>query len=111
MNQPVSWTKEQFHAYLLIWCANANFIENEEEIDFILSKIDAASFKDLKREFSKDNDIQRINKITAAIDHFNYHKTELKLLIEEMKELFLVDGKMDAMEQNLLLGLKHLFPS
>lgn len=37
----VNWDKEQFKAYMLIFAANANFSESEEEKELILSKVDA----------------------------------------------------------------------
>ena len=65
----MNWTKDDLHAYLLIWCANADFIEFEEEVELILSQIDTKRYKALHREFEKDNDYQRIEKIkTDGLD-------------------------------------------
>ena len=40
----MNWTKDDLHAYLLIWFANADFIEFEEDVELILSQIDTKRY-------------------------------------------------------------------
>jgi hypothetical protein len=56
----VNWNKEEFKAYLLIYAANSNFLETEEEKELILSKVDADAYKKMHREYERDNDYQRL---------------------------------------------------
>lgn len=104
----MNWTKDDLHAYLLIWCANADFIEFEEEVELILSQIDTKRYKALHREFEKDNDYQRIEKIKTSVHDLNYSADEINLLIDDMKEVFNAHGHMDTAEQSILLGLKRI---
>ena len=93
---------------MLIYCANANFTESEDEIDFIKSKIQSSDFSKIHKEFDKDNDYQSIEKIKSTVDRFGYVKADTDILIKEMKGLFASDDEFDTLEENMFLGLKHL---
>jgi len=103
------WSKEELKAYILIYCAEANFIELKVESDFIKSRIKGDSFIRIHDEFDKDNDYQSIQKIRQTLEKYGYSKDETRRLVEELKGLFLSDGKYDILEQNLLMGLNHIF--
>ena len=96
-----NWTKTEFKAYLLLHCANADFIESKEEKDFIKSKVDAATFDKIHAEFEGDNDYQSIQKIMHTAERLDYSHEQIEDLVEEIKELFLSDGNFDTLERNL----------
>jgi hypothetical protein len=104
-----NWSKEELKVYILIYCANANFLESKVETDFIKSKIKGNSFERIHDEFDKDNDYQSIQKIRQTLEKYGYSKDEVGRLFKEVKELFLSDGKYDILEQNLFRGLNHIF--
>jgi hypothetical protein len=104
-----NWTKEELKIYLLIYCSKADFLESKVETDFIKSKTIGNSFERIHEEFNKDNDYQSIQKIRTTIEKYSYSKDAIAQLFEEMKELFLSDGKYDILEQNLYMGLNHIF--
>ncbi|RMA64478.1 hypothetical protein [Ulvibacter antarcticus] len=103
-----NWTRQELSAYLLLYCAHADFIESEKEVELIRSKVDKEHYKSIHEEFEIDNDYQSIQKIEAAIDRLGYNKEQIHDLVEEMKMLFHVDGEYDAAENALFTGLKHL---
>ena len=39
MTEHLNWTKEEFKAFLLLFAAQTNFIETQEEIEYIESTI------------------------------------------------------------------------
>lgn len=102
------WTKEELKIYLLLYCANADFSESRSEIDLIKLKNSHSDFDKIHAEFESDNDYQSIQKIQDAIAKHGYSKNEIEGLYEEIKELFLSDGKYDVLEQNLYMGLRHI---
>jgi hypothetical protein len=104
-----NWTKEELEVYILIYCANANFSESKAETAFIRSKTVGNGFERIHDEFEKDNDYQSIQKIRVTLEKYGYLKDDTGRLFEEVKELFLSDGKFDIMEQNLFRGLHHIF--
>ena len=67
-----SWTKEQFKAYLMVYAAQSDQIETEEEKDHLESHFDELLLKEIKKEINKDNDFSRIQKIMSHIKENNY---------------------------------------
>ncbi len=103
-----NWTKEELHIYILIYCANADFHEDKVEIDYIKSHLNADAYDRLHDEFMADSDYQTAQKIRTTLERHHYSKDEFQQIIEEMKGLFMSDGKEDILERNLLVSLKHL---
>ena len=108
-NIRISWSKDEFIAYLLIYAAQINQIETEEEKEFIASKIDSQILKKIYKEINNDNDYQRIQKVMVYTYQENYLSRDLDNLLKEIKELLLCDGKFDVTEQSLYHYLKKIF--
>lgn len=102
------WTKNELLVYLLIWCANADFIEHDYEVELLLSKTNEATIKKIKKEIDRDNDMDRLNKVSDSIERLGLDKSDVHHLFQEMKEMFLSDGEYSMLEKNLERGLKHL---
>ena len=105
----LTWTKDEFLAYLLIYAAQINQIETEEEKELIKSRFDAQILKRIYKEINADNDYQRIQKIMVYTYQKNYTSQDLDDLLKEIKELLLCDGKFDPIEQALYFYLKKIF--
>ena len=105
----VSWTKEEFNAYILIYAAQTNFIESEDEKDFIESKIDKNIIDKIHKEIKKDNDFQKIQKIMAYVEQNQFDKDDLNKILLELKNMYLVDGHFDATEQLIYNSLEKIF--
>ena len=108
-NIRISWSKDEFIAYLLIYAAQINQVETEEEKDFIESRIDSQILKKIYKEINNDNDYQRIQKVMVYTYQENYLSQDLDNLLKEIKELLLCDGKFDVTEQALYHYLKKIF--
>lgn len=102
------WTRQEFKAYLLLYAANANYFETEEEKERILSMVDNETYKRIHRELDHDNDYQSIQKILYNIKKFNYSKEYLDVLIGDIQAVFDANGEHDLLEDNMLLALKKL---
>lgn len=107
-NFETNWTHQELKAYMLLYCANADFTVSPEEKKFIISKVGKEEYKRIHKEFEGDNDYQRIQKINAAIERFEYSKEEIDEAFQSIKDLFFVDGDIDILEQNIYRGLKQL---
>ena len=105
----LSWTKDEFLAYLIIYAAQINQIETEEEKEFIESRFDSKTLKKIYKEINSDNDYQRIQKVMVYTYQKNYLSHDLDNLLKEIKELLLCDGKFDVTEQALYHYLKKIF--
>jgi len=103
-----SWTKEEMRVYLLIFCANADFVELKGETDFIKARTKKAVYKKMHAEFDTDNDYESIQKIRTAFKKFNYSSNDTEMIFNEIKALFEADDDYSILEKNVYLGLKHI---
>ena len=110
-HQTTNWNKEQLSAYILLYCANADFSESKEETELILSKVQGDEYQSVRSEFEADNDFQSIQKIETTIERLGYSSAQIDDLINEMRKLFMIDGEFDAAENTLFTGLKKILKS
>jgi hypothetical protein len=103
-----SWTKQELSAYILLYCANADFNESRKEVELIKSKVDKSHYQAIHDEFDADNDYQSIQKIEAAVERLNYAEDEIDTIVAEMRSLFNADGHFDTTEKLLFMGLKKI---
>ena len=105
----LTWTYNEFKAYLLIYAAESNQVITEEEKDFIENQFDSVLIKTMQKEFYLDNDYERIQKIMAYIEQNNLSEKDLNSLLKEIKEVYYSDGKFDSTEQAVFQVLEKLF--
>jgi len=105
----ITWSYNEFKAYVLIYAAESNQIITEEEKNFIEAQFDTLIIKTIQQEIKEDNEYQRIQKIMAYIDQNNLSKTDLDELLKEIHEVYLSDGKFDNAEQGVFQFLNKLF--
>ena len=103
-----NWTKEEFKAYLLIYAAQSNFNESEEEIDFIESKFDSDLIHRVSKQVKGLNDYERIEIVTGYIKLHDFSQDELDNILREIKEIYHSDGKFDSIEQSIFSMLEKL---
>ena len=101
----IIWSEQEFEAYLLLFCSNADLEESEEERELILDKVGEDTYKRMHREFEKDNDYQRIQKIQSHIEHNEVSKDQVNALC---KNLYSSDGDFNYMEKNIHRALKRI---
>jgi AraC-like DNA-binding protein len=102
------WNSDEFKAYLLLFCAFVDMVEQKEEQKLIREKVGKKTYKRIHEEFDDDNDFTRIQKLQNTAQRFNYSANELDSLMEETMELFKCDGKFLQIEQNMHRQLKRL---
>ena len=100
-----------FLTYLLLCATHADFNFDEEERNYILSKVDESTLEKVNKVFQKQNDIQRIDRIRAYVKDGNYSEDELDGLIAEVIKVCRADGDYSRLEQNLMIGLRRILKS
>lgn len=103
-----TWTRAEFRTYVLLYCANANYEETQEESALIRLKVGNRRFERIHWTFDKDNDYIRVQKIKANYKALGYSQAELEQLLIEIKAVFFADGEYDILEQNVYRGLKEI---
>ncbi len=103
-----TWTKKELKAYLLLYCANADFVITEEEKKLMRSKVEDAAFEQVRQEFETDSDYERIQKIMSTTERLGYSNDQINILMADMKSVFLSDGSYDILEKNMFTALKRI---
>ena len=66
------------------------------------------TFKRIHKEFDKDNDYIRLQKIAHTAKRFGYTKDKVDVLLNNMKQLFMQDHKFGPYEEYMYKGLKRI---
>ena len=108
MTEHLNWTKEEFKAFLLLFAAQTNFIETQEEIEYIESKFPNEIINRTRKEINKLNDYQKSEIIVNQIKSNKYVQSDLDEILLEIKELYKSDGVFDSLEQSMFSMLEKL---
>ena len=104
-----NWNDEKFKAYVMVYAAQSDQVETEDEIDYLESNFDQALLKEVYKEINQDNDYSRIQKIMSFVENNNYSENDLKGLLVEIKKMYMCDGSFGAAEQMVYTSLQKLF--
>jgi hypothetical protein len=104
----ISWTKDEFKTYVLLYAAQSNYIETESESNYILSKVDEALFNRIHTEIVHDNDYQTMEKIKNYLSENKYSTEDKESLLKDIKNVFFADGSVDILERNVFIFLKKI---
>jgi len=102
------WTKDELVAYVLLYAANSNFIEDNKEKNVIINRVDMQTFQKIHDEFDSDNDYQSLQKISQGLKEHNYNTEDINELLAEIKIMFFADGEFDVLERMMYRSLKSL---
>lgn len=103
-----SWSKTEFEAYVLLYCAHSNFVETEEERAYIISKVDEQLFNTIHTEMVHDTVEDATLKIKEYLGESVYSTEEKEALLKDIKNVFFADGSVDKYEKNVFEMLKKL---
>ena len=108
MTEHLNWTKEEFKAFLLLYAAQTNFIETQEEIEYIESRFPNEIINKIRKKINKLNDYQKSEIIVNQIKSNEYVQSDLDEILVEIKELYKSDGVFDSLEQSIFSMLNRL---
>ena len=108
MIEHLNWTKEEFKAFLLLYAAQTNFIETQEEIEYIESRFPNEIINKIRKEINKLNDYQKSEIIVNQIKSNEYVQSDLDEILLEIKELYKSDGVFDSLEQSMFSMLEKM---
>ena len=97
----LDWTRKEFEAYILLYAAHCNHIEDENEQKYILSKVDKKTFHKIHTEVVVDSDEVNLNKIQQYISENQFSQLEKEDLIRNVKNVFFADGSVDILEKKV----------
>lgn len=104
----LTWSRQEFEAYILLYAAHCNHFEDDEERKYILSKVDETVFHSIHTEVVADTDENNLKKIQQYLSENNFTQLEKENLIKEIKNVFFADGSVDNYEKKVFGILKKL---
>ena len=105
----LGWTKEKFKAYVMVYAAQSDQVETEDEKDYLESNFEPSLLKEVYKEINQDNDFSRLQKIMSFVKDNNYSEENLKDLLVEIKKMYMCDGSFGSAEQMVFSSLQKLF--
>ena len=103
-----NWSKEDFKLYLLIYAAQVDYLESDEEFNIIKSKYKQDDIDRIYKDIKNLNDYHRCQIIIDFIAFNHLNQNELDTIHSEVKEIFISDGSFDMVEQQSFYMLKKL---
>ncbi|MBD81212.1 MAG: hypothetical protein CL840_20000 [Crocinitomicaceae bacterium] len=103
-----NWSYEDFLSFILVYAAYADTEVRQEEIEAIEERVDHAHFLNAKRVIEKLNDSERIDLILSFREKYFPTPEEHQKLFDDMKSIFLADGKFNQLEQIVLMYLRRI---
>lgn len=104
----MDWNFLEFKTYVLLEAAHADLVFTQDEQDVISKKTSPDVFAKIYKEYHKDTDYQRIEKIREGAKVYCNTEEQKQELVSKIKSLFEADGDVDVMERNLLMFLKKI---
>lgn len=95
----------------MFYAANVDLKITDTEIDVIQEKSDCERVSDIWREFSADNDFQRIEKIENHVKKNKCSERELATFLDDTMNVFKADGQFARIELATFNFLKKLLIS
>jgi hypothetical protein len=102
------WTRDEFLAFLLLYCADADMECSEAERKMIRDHIDEARLTAIEEEYARLTDFERITVIKTYQSWYFDSGDHKAGLLKTVEELFTVDGEYDIMEHNLYRMLQKI---
>lgn len=104
----LDWTKKEFEAYVLLYAAHCNHIEDIAEQNYIRTKVDEKTFHKIHTEVVVDSDEVNLNKIQQYLSENEMNQEEKDALIRGVKNVFFADGSVDVLEKKVFTILKKM---
>lgn len=103
-----NWSRQDFLAYVLLFAAHCNDFEDPRELEYILDKLDATTFRKIHIEVVLDSTEESLNKIQEYLQENKCSQIEKEALIRHIKNVLFADGSVDIHEKNIFSQLKKI---
>ncbi len=101
-------SKTEFHTFLLICAASADFHISHEEKEAILRVVDKPEYHSVKKLFEQYNDNERLQVILLNKNKYFADSKDVNALLNEMKYIFMADHEFAAVEKAILVMLRRV---
>lgn len=102
------WSQKDFLAYLLIYCANADFQVTKEEKKFILKKVGKQEYKDILQVYKQHSDFDKSETVRKLGEKFCNDPLNKCDVRTEIIKLFFADDDYNILEKNFFVVIKKI---
>ncbi|WP_298763944.1 hypothetical protein [uncultured Polaribacter sp.] len=104
----LNWTKKEFEAYLLLFAAHANHVEDKKENEFINTLVDKKTLHKIHTEVVVDSEEENLSKIQEYISNSKFTNSEKENLLRNIKKVLFADGSVDILEKKAYTILQKM---
>ncbi|MDF1696233.1 MAG: hypothetical protein P1U56_10390 [Saprospiraceae bacterium] len=102
------WTFNEFLVFLLIYASHADIDFCEHERNLIKEKVPVEVFDSILDHFNSLTDYQALELILSYKDVYYQTEEEKEHLLEELQNLFEVDGEYSSLEKEMMFFLTKI---
>ncbi|MCB0481950.1 MAG: TerB family tellurite resistance protein [Flavobacteriales bacterium] len=102
------WSYEDFLAFALMYAALADNELVEDEVDLIVKRVGVEREEMARKIMEKLSDSERIDLILSFREKYFPTKADHEKLFNDMKEIFMADGKYNQLEQFIMMYLRRI---
>lgn len=99
--------RDEFKIMAMLYAANIDGNVKAEEVNTIIEKVDAASFKSVYKMFSKMNDAEVLEYINKNKSEYISTEADLKSLLEDCHAIISADEENTVMEEYMIKALER----
>lgn len=101
-------TRKEFNLLVLLYAASIDGKIQEEELEMMLEKTDAETFRKIKKRFLKMSDMEMLDCIRERIDDFLATSENRQQLLDEIHAIIHSDDHLTSMESHLMRVIENL---
>jgi uncharacterized tellurite resistance protein B-like protein len=98
---PTDWSYAEFHAFVMLYAANADSRITPEEIDVIRPTLSAEDYDAVYKTFKSCSDMEIIDHILSYRDRYFPNEAAKKQLLSDMETIFKADNNFSAIERSV----------
>lgn len=100
--------KEEFEVMVMLYAANTDGNIQPEEVDVILEKANAATFKKVRRLFKDMGDAEVIDCIRDHKQQFVPAKEDVQQLMADFRSIIEADKRCSTLEKHMLKAVERI---
>ena len=108
MEDVKKWSRDQYHAFILVYAAHADLQVNQEEKIFISEKVGIENYRFAEDIYKEHSDYENVQMVIEGRKQFYPSEGDKQRLESEIQTLFAANHDYDTLEENLLLALRKV---
>ena len=100
-----NWTYEEFHAFAMLFAANADGHITADEEELIVPTLPAERYADIKQQFQRCSDAEALDVILSYKEKYCATPADRERILTDMRLIYEAHGGFEQIER----GVHHIF--